>query len=270
MNFLMQVACAAAAVPPINPATLFAAGEKGAWYDPSDMATMFQDAAGTIAVTAAGQPVGKILDKSGNLNHLEMPTDIRRPVLRQTGDGYWYLEGNATYRIESQALIPMASPAEYGVFSAGYGTSGAGDGNLYNIAINLGGAGRQTLGLNPTTAVTGASFRSQFDGAVTLDAPYAGGAARVFATHFNLPAAADLQAAVDIDVNGAAAAFTVTASAGVGLASAGDMYVSLLAEYGGGSYLNGRLYGFILRNVRSTAAEIAGTNAYMNSKCGAY
>jgi hypothetical protein len=47
--------------------SLFANGEQGAWYDPSDMSTMFQDAAGTIPVTAVEQPVGLILDKSKNL-----------------------------------------------------------------------------------------------------------------------------------------------------------------------------------------------------------
>lgn len=46
-----------------NPASLFAAGENGAWYDPSDLSTLYQDAAGTIPVTADGQPVGLALDK---------------------------------------------------------------------------------------------------------------------------------------------------------------------------------------------------------------
>ena len=50
-----------------NPIALFASGEEGAWYDPSDMSTMFQDVAGTTPVTAAGQPVGLILDKSKGL-----------------------------------------------------------------------------------------------------------------------------------------------------------------------------------------------------------
>ena len=43
---------------------LFANGEQGFWYDPSGMGTMFQDAAGTTAVNASGQPLGLILDKS--------------------------------------------------------------------------------------------------------------------------------------------------------------------------------------------------------------
>lgn len=52
-----------------TPLTLFTTGVNGAWYDPSDFSTMFQDAAGTTPVTAVGQPVGRILDKSGRGNH---------------------------------------------------------------------------------------------------------------------------------------------------------------------------------------------------------
>ena len=50
-----------------SPASLFASGEQGAWYDPSDLTTMFQDRAGTTPVTADGQTVGLILDKSKGL-----------------------------------------------------------------------------------------------------------------------------------------------------------------------------------------------------------
>jgi hypothetical protein len=39
----------------------------GAWYDPSDLTTLFQDSAGTTPVTAVEQPVGLILDKSQGL-----------------------------------------------------------------------------------------------------------------------------------------------------------------------------------------------------------
>lgn len=50
-----------------SPLSLFSSGEQGAWYDPSDLSTMFQDAEGTTPVTAVGQPVGLILDKSKGL-----------------------------------------------------------------------------------------------------------------------------------------------------------------------------------------------------------
>ncbi len=62
-------------------ALLFSNGERGAWFDPSDMSTLFQDAAGTVPVTAVEQPVGKILDKSGRGNHATQATTTKRPVL---------------------------------------------------------------------------------------------------------------------------------------------------------------------------------------------
>ena len=52
-----------------NPALLFTTGVTGTWYDPSDLNTLFQDAAGTTPVTAVEQPVGLMLDKSGRGNH---------------------------------------------------------------------------------------------------------------------------------------------------------------------------------------------------------
>jgi hypothetical protein len=50
-----------------SPRSLFAAGEVGAWYDPSDLTTLYQDTAGTTPVTEAGQRVALMLDKSRGL-----------------------------------------------------------------------------------------------------------------------------------------------------------------------------------------------------------
>lgn len=72
-------------------AGLFAKGEQGAWFDPSDLSTLYQDAAGTTPVTAVGQPVGKILDKSGRGNHATQDTTTRRPTLKQDASGKYYL-----------------------------------------------------------------------------------------------------------------------------------------------------------------------------------
>ena len=82
-----------------NPSSLFAAGEQGVWYDPSDYTTMFQDSAGTTPVTAVEQPVGKILDKSGRGNHATQAISFNRPILsarynlltktEQFDDAYW-------------------------------------------------------------------------------------------------------------------------------------------------------------------------------------
>lgn len=52
---------------PFSPLSLFSGGAPGAWYDPSDLTTLFQDSAGTTPVTAVEQPVGLMLDKSQGL-----------------------------------------------------------------------------------------------------------------------------------------------------------------------------------------------------------
>lgn len=74
-----------------SPAALFAASEAGAWYDPSDLTTVWQDSAGTTP-GAADSPVGRIDDKSGNVNHWTQVTAAARPMLRQDGNGNYYLE----------------------------------------------------------------------------------------------------------------------------------------------------------------------------------
>lgn len=47
---------------------IFANGERGFTRTPGDLSTMYQDAAGTVPVTAVGQPVGLMLDKSKGLS----------------------------------------------------------------------------------------------------------------------------------------------------------------------------------------------------------
>lgn len=48
-------------------AGLYAQDRRGLWDDPSNLSTLFQDAAGITPITAPGQPVGLILDKSRGL-----------------------------------------------------------------------------------------------------------------------------------------------------------------------------------------------------------
>jgi hypothetical protein len=50
-----------------TPASLFAAGDQGVFFDPSDFSSLFTDSAGTTPVTALEQPVGLMLDKSKGL-----------------------------------------------------------------------------------------------------------------------------------------------------------------------------------------------------------
>ena len=65
-----------------DPLVLFTGGKQGVWYDPSDLSTLFQDVAGTVPVTTNDNPVGKILDKSGNNNHATQTVSAARPLYK--------------------------------------------------------------------------------------------------------------------------------------------------------------------------------------------
>jgi hypothetical protein len=80
-----------------NPLSLFAAGEKGVWFDPTDISTLFQDAAGTTPVTAYGQKVGKILDKSGNGNHATQSSAALQPTYQIDNEGNPNLTFSGSY-----------------------------------------------------------------------------------------------------------------------------------------------------------------------------
>lgn len=77
--------------------SLFANNEQGFFYDPNDLSTMFQDAAGTVPVTAAGQPVGLILDKSKGMTLGE------ELFVNPTLTGQWVSDGNNVYICNNSA-----------------------------------------------------------------------------------------------------------------------------------------------------------------------
>ena len=60
---------------------LFANNDQGFAYDPNDLTTMFQDAAGTVDVLLTGQPVAYVKDLSGNGNHAKQLDSSKRPLL---------------------------------------------------------------------------------------------------------------------------------------------------------------------------------------------
>ena len=98
--------------------SLFATGEQGFAYDPNDLTTLYQDAAGTIPVTAAGQPVGLMLDKSGRNNHAYQTTSASRPILRQNAiTGAYYLAFDGADDFLQTSNIDFASTDKMSLFT---------------------------------------------------------------------------------------------------------------------------------------------------------
>jgi hypothetical protein len=111
-----------------SPALLFANDEEGAWFDPSDLSTLFQDSAGTTPVTTAGQPVGKMLDKSGRGNHATQATSAARPTY-QTGAGlHWlafdgvgdYMDGTGGWAVDAEITMMVGGSTTSNSENAGF------------------------------------------------------------------------------------------------------------------------------------------------------
>lgn len=90
---------------------LFAEDQRGVWYDPSDLSTMFQESTGRTAVTADGQPVGLMLDKSRG--------DVLGDELVTNGDfatgeltGFTYTEGKVVVNSNNQAVLTTTDSAD--------------------------------------------------------------------------------------------------------------------------------------------------------------
>ena len=128
---------------PFNPVILFANGEQGAWYDPSDLSTLFQDDAGTTPVTEPGQTVGLMLDKSGNDVEARQTTAESRPIYRDD-EGLRYTDGDGVDDTISSAGVLDLSVPEFWLFCAGANPTEAG------IPITLNGSNFQYLRIDAT------------------------------------------------------------------------------------------------------------------------
>ena len=102
------------------PFSLFANNEQGAWYDPSDYSTLFQNSTGTTPVTAVEQPVGLMLDRSGRGNHATQATSASRPVLRARYNLLTYSEqfDNAAWTKNASSVTANAGVAPDGTTTA--------------------------------------------------------------------------------------------------------------------------------------------------------
>lgn len=92
--------------------SLFSNNEQGFAYDPNDSTTLYQDAAGTIPVTAAGQPVGLTLDKSAGL--VRGINIFTNPATKPTAT---YIDGIATFTNAAFAIsVTQLGSAKLGVW----------------------------------------------------------------------------------------------------------------------------------------------------------
>lgn len=95
-----------------------------AWWDTSDLSTLFQDSAGATPVTATSDPVGRLADKSGNARHLiQSGVGTLKPTYQGSGGGI-SSDGGDTLKVTglaaaftAQTVIAVFMPTATASFS---------------------------------------------------------------------------------------------------------------------------------------------------------
>ena len=242
---------------------LFAAGEPGAWYDPSDFSTLFQDSAGITPVTAYGQSVGLMRDKSGRGNHASQATAGSRPVLTQDSGGHSYLAFNGTSSAMQTGSIDFTATDKMTVV--------AGVKKLNDATGIIAELSATTDTTNPGSFVVHSA-----SGVYVVAAARTATNIRSY-TGYTAPSSNVISTLVDFAVSGAGEITTrinaLAVSAGTGDAGTGPFgnYPLFIGARNAASlFFNGNLYGLIVCGAQSNAAQITSSESYMNSKTGAY
>lgn len=233
----------------------------GIWLDPSDLGSMFQDSIATIPVTAPGQPVGLIRDKSGNGRNFTAG-GAARPTLG-LASGKYYLDFAGAQAMTGLQMdlsavdqvmacmglreINNAAQAFVYEFSASLGTNN-GSFNLQapNAAAGLNGsfASKGTAAATASGAIGAPPQTKVITGIGEIVSPSA-----IFR------------------VNGVQLANVVTSQ---GTGNYGNYSHYLGARAAAGSFFVGRVYQLIVRGGPTTAAELAETESFVNGKTGAF
>ena len=245
-----------------SPASLFSNGEKGVWYDPSNLSSMYQSDGVTPA--AVNDEVGVIEDQSGNGIHMVQTVGAKCPILRLSGEGHYYLDFDGVddgMRTTSNLPFGTNSVEEVSVFSASQrNTSGINQNvlELSNNIANQNGAFRlfhtssnrrrsvhkgTTAVTLQTVAITDTPEKVVFSSLASISAP----------SH-------------TFRANGALVG-SVTSSLGTGTYNDHPLNMGARAA-GDGFRLDGRIYGVIVRGAASGDGEIASVEKYLAGKSG--
>lgn len=248
-----------------NPLSLFSAGEQGAWYDPSDLSTLFQDAAGTIPVTAAGQPVGKMLDKSGRGNHATQATATARPVL-QTASGLWYLAFDGVDDSMATGSIDFTAQDKLTLWVGMTKLSDTQAGIVCELSANLNTNAGTFFLVAPDALGADSDFKFKCRGSINpapiSSGPYLAPSTKVVTGIGDIAADRSI-----LRLNGTQ---VTDLSVDHGSGNLGN-YPLYIGRRGAATLtFHGNMYGLIVRGVKSTDTVINQTEIWMNSKTGAY
>lgn len=239
-----------------SPASLFRNGEKGAWYDPSDLSTLFQNDGTTPAVVDG--VVGRVRDKSGNNNDLVQTTSTKCPILRQDGSLY-YLDFDGIDDGLQAAAINFTGTDSMSVFAGARKEDDSSD-VIAEISANSG----TNNGAFRIGAIAGNIWRYTSRGSTTINTNAGSYTPPVTSVLTGLSDISDDSLIIRVD-----GVQKNSSSSDQGTGNYGDYPLNVGARNNAaGLQLDGRIYGLVVRGATSSVAEIASTEAYIASKTG--
>lgn len=238
--------------------SLFAAGEKGAWYDPSDLSSMYQDSAGTTPAVV-NQPVGYIADKSGNGNHAKQATTASKPILRQSG-GLYYLQFDGVDDSLSTGSIDFTSTDKMTVVAGARLLSNAAAGVFAELSVSVSANNGSFVLLVPLSASSRYGFYSR--GTATSQ-PFTG-------NDYTAPVSSVLTGTSEISADACAlrvnGTVVATPSTDQGTGNYGNYPLYIGRRAGSTNPFNGYLYSLIVRG--AATADVTGAEQYVATKTG--
>ena len=251
------------------PTALFAASEKGVWYDPSDIFSLFQDVAGTIPVTASGQSVALMKDKSGNGAHATQATAGARPTFYVYPSGYGCLSFNGTSQFMISSSINFTGTAVM-TATAGFQVASGATGPRLVIELSA-----DTNINNGAFYMTGPATSADHSVGASGTLFLAAGIANVNPSDDILTGQYDLSQATQaaeiiprlngVTKTGAAITWTGTTT-GTTTTKFGNYPLYIGARGGTSFFFKGHFYGAVVRGATSNATQITQTEAWVTAR----
>lgn len=264
--------------PAYNPVTaLFGAGEKGVLYDPSNIASLFQDSAGTVPVTATGQPVGRQLDLSGNGVHRIQPTAAKKPLWQQDGAGKFYLASDGVDdSMYTESALDLSASATCTVLSAFVKVDDAMSGHIIefspSVSSNQGAFDLYVSGVSLALRILwrGSGGFNQIASSYSASPSIAGQLKLLMAVVYDLAGATVQMVAPTKRINGQDRAFPTESYTNLGGGNFGSHTCYFMARADSSLFFYGRDYGTIIRSGSTTGTALTNAEGWLNGKIGAY
>lgn len=249
-----------------TPRALFAGGKVGVWYDASDLSTLFTDTAGTTPVTADGDAVALILDKSGNGKHLTQATPSSRAKYRTSGGLRWLEFDGTDDSYASNAAIDFSGSDEILVAAGAYKATDTGTLVLAELSASRS-ANNGSFSLFVPNSAAGVKYQYIPHGSADPGTPPTTSSAS-YAAPNTVALRCEADISLDLATLSLNGSLITTGSGDIGTGNFGN-YTLYVGRRNNTSFpYNGRIHQLIVRSGLPTGSEAAQLDRFIAAKSG--